>query len=1026
MQKRRSNVFSKACKLLLVMMMALAMVPDNVLLTHAQDTAPANDVEESVYAKFVSIDDQGDGNVTITLDKAIKKSNTVGWTYVEEDGAYLLKASNVADGEYYHDIVVVDSDGDTTHHCVYKDANNQWRIVGEYRYNVGTSKPTLTLNGEEQTYVVDGTETLPTITVEETVYGTPVVVVEGLDLSSVCVRLTSNGIGEENQWYRSSTGDITGDHTRVEVPLISSQTGKAKTGSYLIQASSYANGGTRMATFVIKSISDEKPVDKTALNAAINDAYLKLASTSQLSYDDGVEQLDTLYEEAKLLAADSTAKQAECDEMVEQLNAAILYLKQHESVPEILDVIKHENGTLTFELNCHPYSITSQATSAKWTYDYDEETGKHTMSATGISSSEQYFRIFFDSRWDMSFEGVRYWVYIDENGDITYDVIPHISELDAPSVTLQAGEDSYVLEPSTDASDALTIQAAPDAEIKALVEGLDLSSVYLQKRKDNGNYSYLVTADITGNHQSVTMDVAKDGVLEEGTYRVYVVNPTTSNAGGGTMRNYYYFNVEIIKADKTALQSLYDEVKDYTSDDSRYADFTTAKDNAKLVLDDEAATQAEVDKAYNTLNQRYWLSKVNTYVSKYRNFPFTEYYAGSTLSLVAVQVEARGHINTSYPASSLKALYERYVEAEKELQPLPQTPQSLMAGPSEDMINTSEYRGSFTFTETVENGKLMLHITYTNDGINDITGENLGKFSSYDFTHDFRLYVNRTEFDGSGYSSVPYGTQIEPLEGESDFAKGFQLTVEAKPGIYSVKMTCDREDTQSYGYYYTQRDPYAPQAVVTTSNEGKATKDPVTVTITANEEIQAVDGWTLSDDGMTLTKVFDENTSGTVVIKDLAGNESEIAYEVSGIDKQAPTISGVQDGMTYDQVQNVVISDEALSEVRVYEDGVLTQTITSFDENSVRITANANKEYHIVAIDQAGNQSEVRFTIAVKEQGSDQPQKPGDEGDQPGTSNGEGDTSDTAAANTTGMFAALAGISAVAWMTLKKRKEEDA
>ena len=78
-------------------------------------------------------------------------------------------------------------------------------------------------------------------------------------------------------------------------------------------------------------------------------------------------------------------------------------------------------------------------------------------------------------------------------------------------------------------------------------------------------------------------------------------------------------------------------------------------------------------------------------------------------------------------------------------------------------------------------------------------------------------------------------------------------------------------------------------------NVGYSTKNPtrenVTVTITSNEEIQGVQGWTLSSDKKTLTKEYTENTTETITIKDLAGNETQANIEISNIDKDLPEIT---------------------------------------------------------------------------------------------------------------------------------------
>ena len=68
------------------------------------------------------------------------------------------------------------------------------------------------------------------------------------------------------------------------------------------------------------------------------------------------------------------------------------------------------------------------------------------------------------------------------------------------------------------------------------------------------------------------------------------------------------------------------------------------------------------------------------------------------------------------------------------------------------------------------------------------------------------------------------------------------------------------------------------------------TKDNVTVTITSNEEVQELEGWTLSSDKKSLTKEYTENTTETITIKDLAGNETQVDIEITNIDKTLPEI----------------------------------------------------------------------------------------------------------------------------------------
>ena len=59
---------------------------------------------------------------------------------------------------------------------------------------------------------------------------------------------------------------------------------------------------------------------------------------------------------------------------------------------------------------------------------------------------------------------------------------------------------------------------------------------------------------------------------------------------------------------------------------------------------------------------------------------------------------------------------------------------------------------------------------------------------------------------------------------------------------------------------------------VTTSTAKKQT---VTVTVTANKQVQAITGWTLSADKKVLTKQYTANTTETITLTDTAGNKSD-------------------------------------------------------------------------------------------------------------------------------------------------------
>ena len=100
-----------------------------------------------------------------------------------------------------------------------------------------------------------------------------------------------------------------------------------------------------------------------------------------------------------------------------------------------------------------------------------------------------------------------------------------------------------------------------------------------------------------------------------------------------------------------------------------------------------------------------------------------------------------------------------------------------------------------------------------------------------------------------------------------------------------------------------KENPVCQVLYTTTSN----TNGNVTVTVTANEAIQPVEGWILSDDKMTLTKIVTENETSTVIIRDLAGNETIAEYSVNNRvhEDEKPNDNNSQDN-TQDNTQNML------------------------------------------------------------------------------------------------------------------------
>ena len=136
------------------------------------------------------------------------------------------------------------------------------------------------------------------------------------------------------------------------------------------------------------------------------------------------------------------------------------------------------------------------------------------------------------------------------------------------------------------------------------------------------------------------------------------------------------------------------------------------------------------------------------------------------------------------------------------------------------------------------------------------------------------------------------------------------------------------------------------------------TKGNVKVTITSNEEVQSVTGWTLSSDKKILTKEYSANTKETVTIKDLAGNEKQATIEINNIDKTGPSVN-VEYSTKNPTRENVIVTITANEEIQ----GVIGWTLSS-DKKTLTKEYSANTKETIAVKDLAGNETQVNVEIS--------------------------------------------------------------
>ena len=155
-------------------------------------------------------------------------------------------------------------------------------------------------------------------------------------------------------------------------------------------------------------------------------------------------------------------------------------------------------------------------------------------------------------------------------------------------------------------------------------------------------------------------------------------------------------------------------------------------------------------------------------------------------------------------------------------------------------------------------------------------------------------------------------------------------------------------------------DKMAPEVEVSYSTK-ELTKEKVKVTITANEEIQGVTGWTLSQDKKTLTKTYETNTTEEITVKDVAGNEAKAIIEIENIiDTILPKIMEIKYSTTEITNQDVTVMITANEYIELPKGWSYKEV-----KNIITKTYEANTEEEVIIKDLSGNEAEEKVTVEI-------------------------------------------------------------
>lgn len=176
------------------------------------------------------------------------------------------------------------------------------------------------------------------------------------------------------------------------------------------------------------------------------------------------------------------------------------------------------------------------------------------------------------------------------------------------------------------------------------------------------------------------------------------------------------------------------------------------------------------------------------------------------------------------------------------------------------------------------------------------------------------------------------------------------------PEIVTIKDLVGHETTVEV--QVTNIDKTAPIGTVTYS-ETEATKNDITVTIEAGEQLQPLAGWTLAENGLSMKKIYTKNTIGaqTITIKDLAGNESDVTVTIANIDREAPVVTGFKEGINSYQEVTPVFTDANPIQATLQKG---TEAPVDFTSGT---TISEEGSYKLYVTDSLGNALTILFNI---------------------------------------------------------------
>lgn len=220
-------------------------------------------------------------------------------------------------------------------------------------------------------------------------------------------------------------------------------------------------------------------------------------------------------------------------------------------------------------------------------------------------------------------------------------------------------------------------------------------------------------------------------------------------------------------------------------------------------------------------------------------------------------------------------------------------------------------------------------------------------------------------------NDTTYNTSVTPVNAAGDV----ETVVLTKDGRVDASYTTLGQITDDGVYQLTVADKAGNETTIkftidtqvkdvtySTSNGNKPTQNPVMVTIRAKEKLQPVAGWNLSSDALSMTKVYDNDTTESVIVMDLVGNTHTVNVVVTGIDQVAPEVVGTPTysdttPATKGPVIVTIVANEPIQEVNGWD--------LADDQKTLTKTFTDNATEKVTLVDLAGNEIATPVQVTI-------------------------------------------------------------